>query len=133
MDAICYYITGVYLGIVTMLSALGIFLTVLILIMFHRAGSPKPSSAIMSITRVATRVTCSSVRIGPPMSNSVTPVQEAEDEKNDSKPEVIDDVTWNEVAVILDKFCFLVFFIVTVTMNVSFVLALVIGGKLNAP
>ena len=49
---------GLYLGIVLILAAIGILITILILIMFHSEGQPQKNSYIIVITRSAANVIC---------------------------------------------------------------------------
>ncbi|XP_053386494.1 neuronal acetylcholine receptor subunit alpha-3-like [Mercenaria mercenaria] len=49
-------VLGLYLGIVLIFSAIGILLTILILILFHKEGRPKEGSFVITITCCAARV-----------------------------------------------------------------------------
>ncbi|XP_053385728.1 neuronal acetylcholine receptor subunit alpha-3-like [Mercenaria mercenaria] len=127
-------VLGLYLALVTILSGFGILLTVIILILFHKKGYAKSKSCIMVITRFAAKFTCSSNVSLDSLKNRVTPAPEEEEaEKDISQSDVTNDVTWRDVAIVLDRFCFLVFTLVTVLMNLSFVIALVAGGKATDP
>ncbi|XP_060557883.1 neuronal acetylcholine receptor subunit alpha-3-like isoform X2 [Ruditapes philippinarum] len=51
-------VLGLYLGIVLILAAVGILITILILIMFHREGQPDENSFIITLTRNAAKIIC---------------------------------------------------------------------------
>ena len=87
----------------------------------------------MKITNFAAKVTCSLKIFHQNGMNSVSPTSDEEDENDISKSDVTNDVTWKDVSIVLDRLCFLVFTIVTVLMNVSFIVALAVGGKANDP
>lgn len=149
---------GLYLGLVLVLAGLAILLTVFILILYHKEGRPATDSAIMSLTSFAAKVTRMQLSngSGPPSTgdNRVEPIPPLSDttslatlditsskdvkiisdvnDRNKSRDDHVtpeDLVTWEEVATILDRFCFILFSLLTITMNISFVIALTVGGK----
>lgn len=127
--------TGLYLGIVTVMAAVGILLTVLILIIFHKEGAPSSSSLIVRITRVTAMCSCSAHLVRASRKNKVMPEPEVEEggEKNPSSGDVYYDISYAVVATVLDRFCFITFTVVTFMINISFVIALIAGGKATDP
>ncbi|XP_060564948.1 neuronal acetylcholine receptor subunit alpha-3-like [Ruditapes philippinarum] len=126
-------VLGLYLALVTVLSAVGILITVFILILFNKPGVAKSNSCIMKVTRFAAKITCSLKLTRDSRMNSVSPASDEEGDSKISKSDATCDVTWRDVAIVLDRLCFLVFTIVTILMNLSFVIALVGGGKASEP
>lgn len=151
---------------VLILAAVGILLTVLIILTYHKQGAPDHSAWYMKIIVLFARCICwydtnhfpaievkrdlpkkrynnnndsSSIEI--PVNNHV--IQELRKHSgyhlhNDipykRKMKQISrnnnynsDVTWKHVALVLDRFCFYVFFATTVMMNVTSVAVLVSG------
>ncbi|XP_060564945.1 neuronal acetylcholine receptor subunit alpha-2-like [Ruditapes philippinarum] len=126
-------VLGLYLGIVTVLAAFGILLTVLILLLYHKEGPSKKSpSGIMGITYFAAICTCSAKSL---RNNKVTPINDKFESDDDEAPEsrTVYEADWKEIAVILDRFCFMMFSIITIVMNVSFVITLTAGGASYEP
>lgn len=143
------------------LAALGILLTVFILILFHKEGKPKANAFIVTITICASKMVCSDSTFNLSRKDRVSPMRTGAEEmettsvvsddfalcaKNGGKGkkeafdevgsavDLLDDgdvVTWKAIARVLDRFCFFVFLIVTVAMNFSFVVVLAIGGRSN--
>ncbi|XP_045179881.2 neuronal acetylcholine receptor subunit alpha-2-like [Mercenaria mercenaria] len=125
-------VLGLYLAIVTVLAAFGILLTVIVLILFHKDGSPESQSLAMRIIWFAAKTTCASSVLRKRNINRVKPMED-EDGKSEEAVDTVYEADWKEVAAILDRFCFMIFSIVTVVMNVSFVVALTAGGKTSDP
>ncbi|XP_053385940.1 neuronal acetylcholine receptor subunit alpha-2-like [Mercenaria mercenaria] len=149
-------VLGLYLGIVLILAAVGILITVLILIMNHKEGQPKENSFIVTITRcTAKMIFWSSSALNSMPNDKVSPMKASAkmetggvvstEKRIDVKFDVTGDtlkrdkswvennieLTWKVMAQILDRFCFYVFLIITVVMNFSFVVALATGGRTN--
>lgn len=118
---------------VTVLSAVGILLTVFIIILFHKEGYADSKSCIMRISRIAAKVTCSTHKLPSISRNKVVPSANEDDDTSSMKSDVFYDVPWKNVAIILDRFCFVLFSTVTVLMNLAFVIALVAGGSASNP
>ncbi|XP_045179220.2 neuronal acetylcholine receptor subunit alpha-2-like [Mercenaria mercenaria] len=143
-------VLGLYLGIVLILAAVGILITVLILIMNHKEGQPEENSFIVTITRCTAKMMCwNSSALNSMPNDKVSPMKAggvvSTEKHNDVKYDVTGDtlkrdqswadnnieLTWKVMAQILDRFCFYVFLIITVVMNFSFVVALATGGRTN--
>ena len=126
-----------YLTIVLVLSALACFMTVIVMKLHSKEGTPATSSVAMVIYRGMAKITCTPLEMNDSSrpSSAVTKVAPADDVENDTKRDndVIYDITWMKMAVVLDKFCFIVFAIVTVAVNVSVIIALAAGGAINTP
>ncbi|KAL4240919.1 hypothetical protein ACF0H5_001702 [Mactra antiquata] len=149
-------VLGLYLGIVLILGGFATFLTVFILVIYHKDGEPDHSLLIVRFTVCAAKVSrmkMPEIRSESPMSdNRVEPMQPISDTTSldtldlatatgekinpdeKMKPSIDDDtekepITWQSLAIILDRFCFISFSILTVVMNVSFVIALTLGGN----
>lgn len=122
------FFAGLYLGIVTVLAAFGILISIMILVLFNHDGEPE-SSCILAITRFAAKVTCStgSLKITPV--TKVAPVQENghTSRMSNEEQDIMYKASWSDVAKVLDRFCFIMFGSVTVLINVSFVIAISIG------
>ncbi|XP_052237764.1 neuronal acetylcholine receptor subunit alpha-2-like [Dreissena polymorpha] len=145
---------AMYLGIVTVLSAVGMLTTVLLLMVYHNEdgiseSTSASSECILLIARVAATLICSSKRhlIGRRVSSKVVKVvpvnghehaaleqrvKSAESGKKGADDEKA-NVTWQDVAIILDRFVFIVFLAVTVAINFGFLVGLVVGGKTTVP
>ncbi|XP_052237761.1 neuronal acetylcholine receptor subunit alpha-2-like [Dreissena polymorpha] len=145
---------SMYLGIVTVLSAVGMLTTVLLLMVYHNEdgiseSTSASSECILLIARVAATLICSSKRhlIGRRVSSKVVKVvpvnghehaaleqrvKSAESGKKGADDEKA-NVTWQDVAIILDRFVFIVFLAVTVAINFGFLVGLVVGGKTTVP
>ncbi|XP_053386471.1 acetylcholine receptor subunit beta-like 2 isoform X2 [Mercenaria mercenaria] len=149
-------ILGIYLGVVLILAALGILVTVLIMYLFHKEGAPKKDSLIMTMTICLARMLCwntscvkSAGEETPTMRFSMGSYNfedagyingNLENFSNDTKDgtKVVNkikserdenEITWKFVATVFDRFCFYLFLISTILMNLSFVFALSEGGK----
>lgn len=120
------------------LGSVSILLTVLILGLYHKAGKPNDPSCILSFTRIAAKV----IRwnFPPPTGKDVSRVSplgpdNVDDKTHKNKTDarsvssVEDDieVTWQLVALVLDAFCFYVFFVINLLMNIIFVVILAAG------
>jgi hypothetical protein len=108
------------------MAAFFIFVTVIISVLFNHEGEPQ-SACLLAITRFAAKVTCSTLKIDHV--NMVKPVQENGEAPNlhANAKVVVNNASWSDVAKVLDRFCFLIFSILTVMVNVSFVIALSVG------
>ncbi|XP_060603269.1 neuronal acetylcholine receptor subunit alpha-3-like [Ruditapes philippinarum] len=149
-------VLGLYLGIVLIFTAIGILLTILILILFHKEGRPKPGSFVETLTHHAARLICCNIPGLQAKSskehtgNKVSPMTETletqiiensdfEDELNKAKDELdslaeteaISGISWKDVAEVLDRFCFFSFAFITIAMNVAFVVTLAYGGQIT--
>ncbi|XP_053385826.1 neuronal acetylcholine receptor subunit alpha-2-like [Mercenaria mercenaria] len=161
-------VLSLYLGIVLILAAVSILITVLILIMNHKEGQPKENSFVVTITRCTAKMICwNSSALNSMSYDKVSPKKvsakmetggivsteklndvqydvtcETSNEKlNDATGDTLKrdqscvdnsiELTWMVMAQILDRACFYVFLIITVVMNISFVVALATGGRTN--
>ncbi|XP_052814410.1 neuronal acetylcholine receptor subunit alpha-3-like isoform X2 [Mya arenaria] len=139
-------VLGLYLGVITVLAAVGILLTVLLQLMYHTEGRPKLTGVhgcVLAVTRFAARVVCSTkqelltsrVRTQKVVPLSQTDLKKASPAKNDEETMSLGrdtdlaDISWSEIAIIWDRFLFVIFMAVTVIMNISFIIALVAGGN----
>ncbi|KAH3791714.1 hypothetical protein DPMN_145203 [Dreissena polymorpha] len=142
--------TAPYLGIVTVLAAVGMLITVLLLMVYHNEVDLNDSRSVSSgcillIARVAASCICSSKRhrFGRRCSTkivTVVPVNGHESAtgkqsrvsaggSKESATEKDASVTWQDVAIILDRFVFIIFLTVTVAINVGFPVGLVVCGN----
>lgn len=174
-----FVFSGLYLGLVLVLAAIGILLTVLIILTYHKHGSPDPAAWYMKLTCFFARVICwyntsyfpaYSFRVRfacnnnninnnnnddmtnnsnnnndanvvtasveevyvldkPKEAHKYSDTRKLNDNFNDITNDVTNDVTWKHVALVLDRFCFYVFFTTTVLMNVSSIAVLASGQK----
>lgn len=127
------------------LAGFSIVLTVFILILFHKPGRPRQNSLIIAFTRLAAKSICWRVpnttrklRCENKDGSRVRPIELTD---MDEKAHVVnradtcsisscdgdDDVTWERVALILDRFSFYSFFTVNLVMNITFVTVLATG------
>ncbi|KAL4217453.1 Glycine receptor subunit alpha-3 [Mactra antiquata] len=127
-------VLGLYLGFVTVFAAVGILIGVLILILYHKEGEPSTGSPLVKVSRICAMCACSSHLVRS-TGSKVKPAPETTDDVKSMSTQQVEeypeyyDMTWKTMSVILDRFCFIVFSIVTVIMNLSFIIALVVGGK----
>lgn len=129
-----------------MVAAVGILLTVLLLFMYHTEGRPKTSGAegaMLAMTRCAAAFICSSnkhklmtsntktCKVAPLSENndrsSKTPKTKQSDDEESLYEVEYADITWAEMARIWDRFMLIVFAILTIVMNISFIIALTVG------
>ena len=122
---------------VVILSGFAVLLTVMVLVIFHKDGKPKQGSCVMAATCFITKITCWKM---PEPENAdvenVTKVvpfdeKENEDEKVETGTNMdlfMLDLSWHELAEIWDRFCFFMFLIVAIVMNISFITILAIGA-----
>ena len=178
MNLLMYVIcipSGLYLGLVLVLAAIGILLTVMIILTYHKHGSPDPCAWYMKLMCVLARVICwyntesfptndwkircakhTITHINNNLNNNtsndnnnMTPevVQVGDREiyivdgprdlhkhsdrrkLNEQFDDVTNEVTWKHVALVLDRFCFYVFSVTTVLMNVSSLAVLSCGNN----
>ena len=132
---------------VLVLAGFSIVLTVMILMLFHKTGRPKHNSIIFAFTCLVARFICwrvphshRKVNCDNKDGSRVRPIELVE---LDDKTHVInkadtcsitsndedDDVTWERVALILDRFMFYSFFTVNCLMNITFVALLASGNN----
>ena len=133
---ILYYFSGLYLAWVLLLSAVAILLTVGIMILAKREGYLKSRSFWHVITRIAAKVTCHPLPVAGKSrhTSTVSPkLEDVSDDESDESEKVMPriELEWTEVSLILDKFCFIIFSIMSIVMNFSFVIALTVGGEVN--
>lgn len=170
-----YLLSGLYLGLVLVLAAIGILLTVLIILTYHKDGSPDPTAWYMKLTCMFARVICwyntsyfpanpyrdsyacnnnndnsknnnnnrnsrnknamvveasveaVHVHKKPSETHKYSDRRKLNDNYSDITNDVLSDITWQHVALVLDRFCFYVFFTTTVLMNVASVAILACG------
>ncbi|XP_052788752.1 neuronal acetylcholine receptor subunit alpha-2-like [Mya arenaria] len=133
-------VLGVYLGVVMVMAAFGVFLTVLILLIHHRPGNPGSSCVLVKITRICARVLCMEFPRGDEQedaqSNMVSPLKDTKEANGGSRVNItqtretsqissIDvEVTWVRMAEILDRTIFILFLTLTLLINIIFVAVL---------
>lgn len=137
-----------YLGVITILSAVGILVTVLLLYMHHMEGSPSVvgfQGVLVKMTRCAAACICSSDKhkLMTSYANRST-LKIAHRDENEKTVEmrgspkidieVLSDVdrerqliTWSEMAAIWDRCMFISFTVATILMNICFLMALTLG------
>ncbi|KAH3750859.1 hypothetical protein DPMN_185394 [Dreissena polymorpha] len=129
-------------------------ITVLLLMVYHNEVDISDSRSVSSgcillLASVAATLICSSKRHlfgrrGSTKMVTVMPVnghesaagKQSRTNAGGSKESVTDEdasVTWQDVAIILDRFVFIIFLAVTVAINVGFLVGLVVGGNTTDP
>ena len=68
----------------------------------------------------------------PPRNDEKDVTKALENVFKDMKESEEMQITWKFLAVVVDKFCFYVFFLTTIIMNFTFILALSVGGAASA-
>ena len=132
---ICHYVfLGIYVAATLCVAALATFLTVGILFIHHRQGEPRIGSFYYSMSRGIAKLCCWHDKSG----RSLTKVEPAENGVPDkpgsgrakSRSESYRDepLTWVNIAEIWDWFCFVIFVIMTLLLNIVFILVLAVGG-----
>ncbi|KAH3791193.1 hypothetical protein DPMN_144673 [Dreissena polymorpha] len=134
-----------YLGMVTVLAAVGILMTIMLLMVFNTEGDVNQSvseSCDLRFLKFAACFICSSKRRvihtvlrrrGSASTVQVSPTQGNRSASRGNQP-VTDsfdgeaDMTWKEVAIVLDRFVFVVFLAVTIFMNVGCLVGLMVGA-----
>lgn len=140
------FFSGMYLGIVTVLAAVGILLTILLLMVYNTEGDVTQSKSvsegcILHFLRFAACFICSSKRRvikyalrRRGKSSRVAPKKGNQSANRNDPSAVTDsvdeeaDMTWKEVAIVLDRFTFVVFLAVTIVMNIGCLVGLTVGA-----
>ncbi|KAH3753484.1 hypothetical protein DPMN_188121 [Dreissena polymorpha] len=142
-----------YLGVVTVMAAVGMLITVLLLMVYHNEDAISESTSmsskcILMIASIAATFIRSFKKhlIGRRATSKVVKVMPVNGHENaaekkrvksaESGKERDDDedanVTWQDVAIILDRFVFIIFLAVSVAINFGFLIGLVVGGNTTA-
>ncbi|XP_052237893.1 neuronal acetylcholine receptor subunit alpha-2-like [Dreissena polymorpha] len=144
---------AMYLGVVTVMAAVGMLITVLLLMVYHNEDAISESTSmsskcILMIASIAATFIRSFKKhlIGRRATSKVVKVMPVNGHENaaekkrvksaESGKERDDDedanVTWQDVAIILDRFVFIIFLAVSVAINFGFLIGLVVGGNTTA-
>ena len=105
------------------------------MILAKRDGYVKEPCCLLSFTHFAAKIMCHPYAKTKTVVSKVSPSSDnvGDDVSQGSTciPEL--ELQWNEMSKILDRFCFIVFSVVSLITNFVFVLALTVGGDLNEP
>ncbi|KAH3836077.1 hypothetical protein DPMN_109446 [Dreissena polymorpha] len=133
-------VLGMYLGIVTVLAAVGILMTIMLWMVYNTEGDVNQSKSgsegcVLHFLKFAACCICSSKRRlinrvlrrrGKPSTAQVAPTKGNQPVTDSFDEEA--DMTWKEVAIVLDRFVFVVFLAVTIFMNVGCLVGLMVGA-----
>lgn len=121
-------VLGLYLAATLIVSALATLMTVGILFIYHKKGEPQIGSRFYNVSRKARKLCC-----WKEISDEKDPNREKRKTEDglQSGPdqEGTDQLfTWVKIAEVWDRLSFIVFVILTVLLNIIFILVLTIGG-----
>lgn len=132
-----YFISGIFLASTLCIAALATFFTVGILFIYHKKGEPHTGSVMYTLSRGMGKLCCMPYGNGFPSKAQVEPTEEGVRSKSisdgeKSRPGSVtasdQSLSWTSIALIWDRFCFVVFVVVTFIANVVFILVLSVGG-----
>ena len=127
-------ISGIYLAATLCVAALATLVTVGILFIYHKKGEPKAGSSLCNLSRSVGKF-CR-VLDESEMEDAGTKAEEdaerSTNQEGGKKGEGSGPLTWINIAEIWDRFCFYFFVVLTILLNVIFIIILVAGGILSS-
>ena len=118
------------------MATLATLTTVGILFIYHKKGEPEAGSRLSSISRRAGKLCRVLEKSGTRRSDTDERPDEAKGSPEGSEgpkgQSGNEPLTWINIAEIWDRFCFYVFIVLTILLNVVFILILAIGGILSS-
>ena len=106
-------------------------MTVWILYIYHKKGEPRPGSIIYILSRGAGKICCwkdinNSGNSVEPMGNKLKESGRTSQTGSQSYHE--GSLSWIQIAQIWDKFCLIIFVVITFILDIVFILLLAVGG-----
>lgn len=129
-------VLGIFLASTLCIATLATFFTVGILFIYHKKGEPRVGSVIYILSRGMGKLCCMPYGNGFPSNSQVEPTEvvrskstsDGEKSRPGSATASDQSLSWTSIALIWDRFCFVVFVVVTFIANVVFILVLSVGG-----